>query len=220
VLNQVKQLVLIVRTALGINGVQLGKHAGPCQISAVQIILGKAAANSVNQVIKVNAASHHAVHFLVNLHSTQLGIHGNVLAGFQTLTANALGAFSNVGNSQQARLGGMENVGIAQRGIAVLNKIGKELVTLQALFTNLINQNFGNSKQVAALTVADILVVHAGLAIISLNHGLAQNFLAVFHAVFAQVAMVAINGQLNQFLIHVNTPLHIKIGAAIGHTSN
>nr|DAO54338.1 MAG TPA: hypothetical protein [Caudoviricetes sp.] len=201
--NQVQHLILVKGAGLHVGGAQAADQAIESGISSVQIILGKAAANHLNHVVKVNTTSQNTVQLLVNLNSLQLGMQGNILASFNALTADALGALGNVSNSKQAILGGMENVFVTQSLVAVLNKIGKELVAFQTFLADLLDQNFGNGEQILALAITNGLVIQLGAAIIGLDQRLAQHFLAVSNAIFiAQSTMVAVNGKLNQLLIN------------------
>nr|DAG42698.1 MAG TPA: hypothetical protein [Caudoviricetes sp.] len=202
-LDQVQQLVSIQRTGLHIRSLQAADHATKSSISGVQVVTGKGGRSSLDQVVEINTASQHTVQFLVNLDSAELGVDGNVLTGLEALTADALRTLGDVSNSQQNVLLGMENVGVAQRQVTILNKLGEELVALQTLFADLLNGNLDDAEQAVALTIAHSLQINSGLAAVSLNQGLAQNFLAVGNAVLlAQSAKIAIDCKVNKLVIN------------------
>lgn len=137
---------------------------------------GKALRAQTDHVIEVNTASQHAVDLLVNLDSLQLGGDHDIRAAFQALTANALRTLGNVSNGQQAILLRVEDVAVTQCQIAILNKLGEELVALQALLADLLNDDLDDAEQVAALAIANCLQVDGGLAVVGLQQSLAQNF--------------------------------------------
>ena len=113
----------------------------------------------------------------------------------------------------------MEDIAVAQCQIAILNKLGEELVALQALLADLLNDDLDDAEQVAALGVghraeldgelhqtAVRLDGHGVQLVRGLQQSLAQNFLAVSNAVFlAQSAKIAIDCKVDELVINLHS---------------